>query len=73
MTMHLQGRIVATHRGRAIVTGRNGSHPWLWQAEPLRDDGTVDDTRLVLVDTRKAVFVETEDGMMGVLPMGGEA
>lgn len=68
--MRLQGRIVSTHRGRAIVTGRNGSHPWLWQAEPLRDDGTVDDTRLVLVDTRKAVFVETEDGMRGVLPMG---
>jgi hypothetical protein len=68
--MHLQGRIVATHRGRAVIVGRNGSYPWQLIAEPLRDDGTVDDQRLVLVDTRKAVFVETEDGMRGVLPMG---
>lgn len=71
--MHLHGRIVSTRRGRALVTGRNGSYLWQLIAEPLRDDGTIDHTREILVDGRKTVFVETEDGMRGVLPMGGEA
>ena len=39
-------------------------------AYALRDDGTVDHTREILVDGRKTVFVETEDGLRGVLPMG---
>ena len=73
MMCKIHGRIVSTHRGRAVIVGRNDSCPWQLIAEPLRDDGTVDHNREILVDGRKAVFVETEDGLRGVLPMGGEA
>ncbi|WCB45245.1 hypothetical protein [Nitratidesulfovibrio vulgaris] len=67
------GQVVETRKGRCVITAKNGSHPWMFTASPLREDGTVNDERCVIVDARRPVYTETECGMQAMLPVWGEA
>lgn len=37
------GQVVETRKRRCVITAKNGSHPWMFTASPLREDGTVND------------------------------